>query len=231
MRELHLENLSLRFQEQADPNRAFQMKKYMKDRYSFFGIQANPRRAICSQFLKEYGLPEKRVLFELIKLLWEKDEREFQHFGVELAHKFKNNIEEGDLKIFQWMIVNKSWWDSVDFIASNLVGNYFKIYPQHSYQIMQKWLDSGNMWLQRTTLIFQLKYKENTDIDLLTRQILALKDSKEFFIRKAIGWALREYSKTNPDWVREFVGKTNMSGLSTREALKRIKGAGEDKKR
>lgn len=223
MSEFHLENLSLRFQKHADPEKAFQMKKYMKDRYPFFGIQANPRRAICSQFLKEHDLPEKKFLFEIVKQLWEKDEREFQHFGAELAHKFNNNIEENDLEIFQWMIINKSWWDTIDFIAANLVGNYFRIYHQHTEQTMREWLDSGNIWLQRTTLIFQLKYKENTDIDLLTRQILALKDSKEFFIRKAIGWALREYSKTNPDWVIEFVGKTNMSGLSTREALKRIK--------
>ncbi|MEA1897536.1 MAG: DNA alkylation repair protein [Bacteroidota bacterium] len=223
MNKSNLEDLSIRFKKHEDPERAFQMKKYMKDRYPFFGIQANPRRAICSQFLKDYGFPDKKVLFEMVKLLWEKDEREFQYFGAELANKFKNNIEENDLEIFQWMIVNKSWWDTVDFIAANLVGSYFKLYDQHIGQIMKEWLDSGNIWLQRTTLIFQLKYREKTDVELLTRQILALKDSKEFFIRKAIGWALREYSKTNPDWVREFVGKTAMSGLSTREALKRIK--------
>ena len=110
------------------------------------------------------------------------------------------------------MIVNKSWWDTVDYIAANLVGNYFRIYHQQTHQTMHKWLDSGNIWLQRTTLIFQLKYKENTDVDLLTRHILALKDSKAFFIRKAIGLALKEYSKTNPDWVREFVDKTSLSG-------------------
>lgn len=223
MDKFNLKELKIRFDQQADADRAFQMKKYMKDLFPFFGIQANPRRAICSQFLKDYGLPEKKVLFELVKLLWEKDEREFHHFGAELVHKFKNSIEEDDLEIFQWMIIHKSWWDTVDFIAANLVGNYFRKYPQHTYQMVQKWQDSENMWLQRSTLIFQLKYKEKTDVDLLTRQILALKDSKEFFLRKAIGWALREYSKTNPDWVREFVGKTTMSGLSTREALKRIK--------
>jgi len=222
MDKFSIRELNIRFEKQADPDRAFQMKKYMKDLFPFFGIQANPRRVICSQLLKDYGLPEKRALFELVKLLWEKDEREFQHFGAELANKFKNNIEEDDLELFQWMIVNKSWWDTVDFIASNLVGNYFRKYPQHTHHVMQKWQESGNMWLQRTTLIFQLKYKEKTDVELLTRQILALKDSKEFFIRKAIGWALREYSKTRPDWVKEFVDKTTMSGLSTREALKRI---------
>ncbi len=227
MDKFNLEDLSMRFKKHEDTERAFQMKKYLKDHYPFFGIQVNPRRAICSQFLKDYGLPEKRALFELIKLLWEKDEREFQHFGAELASKFKNNIEEDDLEIFQWMIVHKSWWDTVDYIASHLIGSYFKQYPSGKNSWVNKCLKSGNMWLQRTSLIFQLKYKENTDVDLLTRQILALKDSKEFFLRKAIGWALREYSKTNPDWVREFVGKTAMSGLSTREALKRIKGAGE----
>jgi len=222
MDQFNLKELNKRFKDQADSERAFQMKRYMKDLFPFFGIQANPRRAICSQFLKDYGLPDKTVLFEMVKLLWEKDEREFHHFGAELAYKFKSNIEEEDLEFYQWMIVHKSWWDTVDFISSNLVGNYFQKYPQQTHQVMQKWQNSGNMWLQRTTLIFQLKYKGKTDVNLLTKQILSLKDSKEFFIRKAIGWALREYSKTNPDWVKEFVGKTTMSGLSTREALKRI---------
>lgn len=222
MKNYPLDKLEEKFKESADPERAFQMKKYMKDRYPFFGIQANPRRAICSEFLKEYGLPEKEILFDLIRQLWEKEEREFHHFGAELANRFKKNIEENDLEMFRWMLVHKSWWDTVDYIAANLVGNYFRVFEQQAETVMKEWLDSGNMWLQRTTLIFQLKYKKATDVKLLSRQINALRHSKEFFIRKAIGWSLREYSKTDPVWVSDFVSKTQLSPLSTREALKRI---------
>ena len=222
MKNYPLDKLEAKFRDSADPERAFQMKKYMKDRYPFFGIQANPRRAICSEFLKEYGLPEKEILFDVVRQLWEKEEREFQHFGAELANRFKKNIEENDLEMFRWMLVHKSWWDTVDFIAANLVGNYFRVFEKQAETVMKEWLESGNMWLQRTTLIFQLKYKKATDVNLLSLQINSLKHSKEFFIRKAIGWSLREYSKTDPAWVSDFVSKTQLSPLSTREAMKRI---------
>lgn len=217
-----LHQLETKFKDSADPARAFQMKKYTKDHFQFFGIQANPRRAICSEFLLENGLPVKEILNEIIRELWEKEEREFHHFGAELAYRYKKNVEEKDIELYRWMLVNKSWWDTVDFIASNLVGNYFQAFPDQAESAVKDWLESGNMWLQRTTIIFQLKYKKSTDLKLLSRQINALKHSKEFFIRKAIGWALREYSKTDPDWVLDFVSKTELSPLSKREALKRI---------
>jgi len=223
MYKFNLENLRSRFKEHADSERAYQMKRYMKELFPFFGIQAGPRRAVCRQFINDNKLPDKNDLFDVIKLLWEQDEREFHHFGAELAFRYKKFAVEEDLEIYKWMITHKSWWDTVDFIASNHVGNYFKKYNQQASGVMKDWLVSENMWLQRTTLLFQLKYKEDTNTRLLTRQIMALKDSKEFFIRKAIGWALREYSKTAPAWVEEFVDNTTMSGLSSREALKVIR--------
>ncbi|MFT6151359.1 MAG: 3-methyladenine DNA glycosylase AlkD [Flavobacteriales bacterium] len=120
------------------------------------------------------------------------------------------------------MITNKSWWDTVDLITTNLVGNYFKLFPEQIIPITKIWMESDNIWLQRTCLIFQLKYKEEIDTDLLTDYILQLKDTKEFFINKAIGWILREYTRTNPEWVIDFVNKHELSNLSKREALKLI---------
>lgn len=222
MKEFPLDKLTDKFREHADPEKAFHMKKYMKNRYEFFGIQANPRRKISKIFLQEYGLPPKNKLFKIIQLLWNQDQREYQHFGAELADMYKNDIQTDDLEIFKWMIVHKSWWDTVDFVAIQLVGNYFLKYKEQTRPVMKEWLDSGNIWLQRTTLIFQLKYKKSTDLDLLSRHIHALKESKEFFIRKAIGWVLREYSKTDQYWVKDFVSDTPLSPLSTREALKRV---------
>ena len=120
------------------------------------------------------------------------------------------------------MITHKSWWDTVDFIAANLVGPYFKSFPGQREKITGKWLSSNNMWLQRSVLLFQLKYKDSLDTDFLADTIHSLTGSEEFFINKAIGWILREYSKTNPQWVRQFVQATSLHPLSKREGLRLI---------
>ena len=159
----------------------------------------------------------------IIRELWSKSERDFQQFGQDLTFKYAKRLEQEDLALFEFMISNKSWWDTVDFIAVKLVGQYFKTYPKEKIHYINKWLNSGNIWLQRTALIFQLKYKTEIDTAILTTAIHHLLGSKEFFINKAIGWILREYSRTNPDWVIDFVEKTTLSNLSKREALRLLK--------
>ncbi len=221
-----IHKLTQAFKTQADPEKACFMKKYMKDLFPFYGIQAGPRRAISRALLKETGLPDKKNIPEIIRMLWGKDEREYQHFAVELLAKYKRDFESEDLGLIHWMITHKPWWDSVDFIATNLAGPYFSKFPEKRYAVCSEWLESGHMWLQRTTLLFQLKYKKETDLVLLTRQIRALKSEKDFFIRKAIGWALREYSKTDPEWVTEFVKEVELAPLSEREALKWMRNSG-----
>ena len=125
--------------------------------------------------------------------------------------------------MLEFIITNKSWWDTVDFIASHLVGNYFKKYPDKIEEYINKWMLSKNIWLQRTALLFQLKYKVALNPVLLENIIKQFLYSKEFFINKAIGWILREYSKTNPQWVINFVKKYPLHNLSKREALRLIK--------
>ena len=120
------------------------------------------------------------------------------------------------------MIINKSWWDTIDFLSPKIVGEYFKLYPETIENQIEKWLHSNNIWLQRSCLIFQLKYKETLNTQLLAHIIQFLLGSKEFFINKAIGWILREYSKTNPQWVIKFVYTNNLNTLSKREAFKFI---------
>jgi len=120
------------------------------------------------------------------------------------------------------MVINKSWWDTIDFLSPKIVGEYFKLYPETIENQIEKWIHSNNMWLQRSCLIFQLKYKETLNTQLLTHIIQSLLCSKEFFINKAIGWILREYSKTNPQWVIKFVHTNTLNTLSKREALKFI---------
>ena len=118
------------------------------------------------------------------------------------------------------MIVNKSWWDTVDYIAVKLVGKHFENFPELIPKHIKTWNSSGNLWLNRTAILFQLQYKKKTDINLLFDIIEKQAGSREFFIQKAIGWVLREYSKTDENAVRKFVMQTNLSSLSKREALK-----------
>jgi 3-methyladenine DNA glycosylase AlkD len=137
-----------------------------------------------------------------------------------LALKYLKSQTKNDLKLYEYIITHKSWWDTVDFIASNLIGSYFKHFPHEKQTFIDKWLASENIWLQRTALLFQLKYKNQIDESLLKYIITNLLGSDEFFINKAIGWILREYSKTNPTWVTGFVTETDLHPLNKREALK-----------
>ncbi|MCZ4409808.1 DNA alkylation repair protein [Cryomorphaceae bacterium 1068] len=195
---------------------------YMRDQFLFLGLKSNARKEILKPFLRK-DKPHKDDLAQVVKALWRKPEREYQYAAQELAAKYLRESEKEDIELFEWMITTKSWWDTVDYIAATLVGNYFQKFPDERDQRIKAWLDSGNIWLQRTTLIFQLKYKDQVDTELLADNIHKLLGTKEFFINKAIGWALREYGKVNPDWVVDFVEKNELSNLSKREALKRVK--------
>src|SRR5690606_30371199 len=117
-------------------------------------------------------------------------------------------------------IVNQSWWDTVDAIATHCVGQYLQNYPELKEEYNAKWILSDNMWLNRTAIIFQLKYKEQTNFELLKNNIRHFAGEKEFFIKKAIGWALREYSKTNPSAIIKFLDENDLQQLSIREASK-----------
>lgn len=197
-------------------------KAYMKHHFDFFGLKSPLRRELQQPFLAKENLPVKEDLEAVVKLLWQKPEREFQYFAQELLFKYKKQFTQKDIELFEYMITHKSWWDSVDFIATNLVGFYFLEFPHQVKSHIEKWLDSDDIWLKRTALLFQLKYKHQLDEELLVYVVKSLLGSREFFINKAIGWILREYSKTNPDWVKAFVNNHPLDKLSRREALKRI---------
>lgn len=198
------------------------MFAYLKDQYPFYGIKAAERRTAAKSFVAQHGLPPFEDLEQITKLLWQSDERELQHTAMEWVEKHKKSWTEGIMELFEYMIVTKSWWDTVDMIASHLVGTYCKKFPGRIPDLNSHWMNSGNMWLQRTALLFQLKYKETTDTELLFANIRALAGHKDFFIRKAIGWSLRELAKTNPEIVMDFVNKTELSNLSRKEAIRNI---------
>ncbi len=211
------------FATQANPHKAAPMKQYMKNKFDYLGIQAKQRQQLQREFMKKDALPSARDVEKIIRELWVLPKREYQYFAMELLEKYLKKADEEIVALFEYMLVTKPWWDTVDRIASRLVGTYLKAHPDLIVPCTEKWMYYGNMWLQRTAILFQLKYKKETDINLLFTYSKALAESKEFFIQKAIGWALREYSKTDAEAVRHFVSGTSLAPLSHREALRLIK--------
>jgi 3-methyladenine DNA glycosylase AlkD len=200
------------------------MSRYMKYRFAYFGIK-KPKRAVIqkewfSLIPRELSQADKR---ELVLELWQKEQREFHYVAMDFMAKWKEKeILLEDSNFIEFLLTNHSWWDSVDTLASNYLSRYLRVFPNQKEVIINSWRKSENMWLRRSCLIFQLRYKSETNFSLLKGLILELKCEKEFFIQKAIGWSLREYAKTNPKAVKEFVEESGILGLAKREALKHI---------
>lgn len=205
-----------------DDVKAKNMAAYLKNHFECFGVKSPVRNEIQKpwiQAVKKAGFDHWDVVYRL----WEFDQREFQYIAMDLMKKTPTKaIKEGDDKYLEELITTKSWWDSVDHLASTYTGKYLKKYPEKTDEVIGRWRNSPNMWLNRTCLIFQLKYGHDTDFELLKSLIIQYKDVKEFFIQKAIGWSLRQYSKFNPEAVREFVLEADLKGLAYREATKYI---------
>lgn len=219
----YLQKLYKTFEQHRNKDNADGQKAYLKNQFEFYGIKTNDRRALFKQFLKENGLPEYNDLKPIIEALWYRPERECQHCALELAEKYIQQAGIDFIYFIEYMICNKPWWDTVDMIATHIVADYFKRFTLFKLFFGQKWIKSDNIWLQRTAILYQLKFKGNTNHTLLFRYINEVKDSDEFFIKKAIGWALREYSKTKPELVLEFIKNTNLKSLSKTEGLKYLK--------
>ena len=215
------------FKANANPANAEPMAKYMKNLFPYLGIKTPLRKELYRVFVKENGLPEITELKQIVLDLWDLPEREYQYVAIELIRKFSKKWNEDFIDLFETLIITKSWWDSVDGLASWMVGEHFRRFPHLRDQYIDRWMKSGNMWLQRTCLLFQLGYKDKTDEMLMGSIIMALNGSKEFFINKAIGWILREYSKTDSQAVINFVENNKLSNLSKREALKWLKNQGK----
>lgn len=216
-----IKNIISILHENADPVKAPQMAAYMKNKFPFLGIQKPQRQKITKGFIKE-AKKGKAVDWGIVSMLWDLPEREFQYLAVDYLIALKDYIKAEDMERIEYLITTKSWWDTVDAIASVVVGQMCRNYPELIESHIMSWAKSSNIWLARTAILFQLKYKENTDIDLLSRIIRENSEQKEFFITKAIGWVLREYSKTNQEWVREFIRNNALQPLSIKEGSKYI---------
>lgn len=204
----------------ADREKAVPMKAYMKGVSEYLGIPSPERKELLRQFTKTHGWPAPDTLDQIIPELWKQPFREYQYVGVDLLMRLAKKLTVEQIALIEYTLTMKSWWDTVDMLAANVAAPFFTQYPDLERSKPDEWIATDNMWLQRTAILYQLKSKDETDADRLFSYCRHMADSQEFFIRKAIGWALREYSKIDADAVRQFVANTNLHSLSQREALK-----------
>jgi 3-methyladenine DNA glycosylase AlkD len=197
---------------------AIRMESYMKNHFSFLGIPKSLRADISKEFLQGKS-KSKEIDWEFVFQMFDLPYREYQYLALEYLRKLEKKIQKSDIELIEKLILTKSWWDSVDSLAP-LVGVLCQKYPELKKEILEKWILNSNIWLKRVTIIFQLKYKNETDTEFLSKAILSNNLSKEFFVNKAIGWSLRQYSKYNADWVKVFISRHSLAPLSVREGSK-----------
>ncbi|UAA37684.1 DNA alkylation repair protein [Paraneptunicella aestuarii] len=212
-----------RLEQSADPGKAVQMQAYMKTSQPFYGVQAAERKKQISEIKKQHPLSSFDEYQTIILQLWQSPHREEMYQALEVAERFRQFRTPEAMPLYEYLIETANNWDTLDWIATKLVGDLVLKHPElESFLIT--WREHSSFWVRRAALLAQLKHKKDTNLQLLADSITALMHEKEFFIQKAIGWVLRELAKTNPDWVSMFVNQheAQLSGLSKREALKYV---------
>ncbi|EUJ40707.1 DNA alkylation repair enzyme [Listeria weihenstephanensis FSL R9-0317] len=216
----YMEDLVQYMRAHADSEEKRAMEQYMRNQFAFLGLRSPVRRVLYREFVAEHGKPLDSVA--TARELYAQTEREFCYLAIDMLTKDVKKQSADVIDFYEQLVVTEPWWDTVDLLASTLVGGHFRLYPELISEYNAKWIDGDNIWLARTAILFQLKYKEATDFNLLFANCEKWLDSDEFFIQKAIGWALRQYAKFEPEVVREFVESHALSPLSRREALKHL---------
>jgi len=211
----------------ANPEKAAPMAAYMKTDMPFYGVQ-KPGRKEVFKGLRERFAPADAADYEASVLaLWSGSHREEKYLAIDFARAFKRFITPASLPLYERLVREGAWWDFVDPVASDLVGHVLLHHRPLVSPMMEQWIHDPDFWIRRTALISQLRHKAETNSEQLFRLCIERAHEKEFFIRKAIGWALREYSKTEPQAVEEFLSRNRdqLSGLSFREGMKVIERA------
>ncbi|MFJ1765865.1 DNA alkylation repair protein [Amycolatopsis sp. NPDC088138] len=212
--------------ELADPVKAPVMQAYMKSAMPFRGVAKPERSVLLKRVFADHILPDRVTYSATVLALWREAEfREERYAALDLSgyREYRRWQDPGLIPMYEEMIVTGAWWDHVDELAIRRVGPILRSARGKVTPIMLRWAADPDLWRRRTAIICQVGAKEDTDTDLLTRAIEPAIAEPEFFLRKGIGWALRDYAKTSPDWVRSFVDDhPDLSGLSRREALKHI---------
>lgn len=207
----------------ADPSKAPDMKRYLKGRFEFLGVTSPARRAAVADVITGARTWAADDLIDFAERCWARPEREFQYVGADVLKSGHRSLRPGDLAALKHLVSTKSWWDTVDVLASWPVGS---IVSRHSGTgaTMDEWIDDADFWVARAAILHQLRSKDQTDVDRLFRFALRRASDTEFFVRKAIGWSLRQYAHHDPDAVAQFVATHagELSNLTHREATKHI---------
>ena len=209
------------FEENRNELLAESMSKYMQDKFRFLGVRGATRTEIYKKYFPD-ARKTKTIDWYFVESCWNKEEREFQYVVVYYLKAMQKFLKREDISRLKYLLVTKSWWDTVDLLAK-VVGSLV-IRIEGYDQIMLEWSKDSNIWLKRVAILYQLSLKDKVDEIILDKILVNNLGDNEFFINKAVGWALRDYSKFNPEWVREFIkkNKDNMANLSIREASKYI---------
>jgi 3-methyladenine DNA glycosylase AlkD len=211
----------------ADPGRAPAMQAYMKSSMPYYGISVPDVRRACRPVFADHDLGTAVDFEDAVRRLFvEATHREERYAAVNLAlqRRYRMFQTPERIPLYADLVVAGAWWDTVDEIASNLIGPILLAHPAEVRPVVRSWITDTDRWLRRTSIIVQLTFKDRTDLPLLTEAVDQNAGDTDFFIRKAIGWALRQYARTDPDWVRGFVDgrERTLSGLSKREARKHL---------
>ena len=209
------------FEENRNELLAESMSKYMQDKFRFLGVRGATRTEIYKKYFPDTR-KTKIIDWDFVESCWNKEEREFQYVVVYYLKAMQKFLKREDISKLKYLIVTKSWWDTVDLLAKVIGSLVIRI--EGYDKIMLEWSKDSNIWLKRVAILYQLSLKDKVDEIILDKILVNNLGDNEFFINKAIGWALRDYSKFNPEWVREFIkkNKDNMANLSIREASKYI---------
>lgn len=202
----------------AKPDDAVAMKAYMKNKFEFLGVKTPVRRKLSKIFFKQQT--DSVIDWNFINEAWKNPYRELQYAALDYLESRKKLLTPSDLPRLKKLAQTKSWWDTIDFL-DRLVGSIIARFPETKATILS-WSCDEDIWLRRLAIDHQLLRKEETDTELLEKILANNLGQTEFFINKAIGWALRDYSKTNPGWVRDFIERhqAEMAALSIREGSK-----------
>jgi 3-methyladenine DNA glycosylase AlkD len=207
------------FRDNGNPDIALGQMAYMRHQFEFFGLKMPVWTSLAKQIHAEHGLPTGEDLKIMARLCFADEHRELHYFAIETVQKTLAAQPPEFIGFLEELVLEKSWWDSVDWLAK-LVGLHFRKNPALIRPTTERWMASCELWLQRVCLIFQLTYRDRTDTALLFEYIRRVSQSKAFFLQKGAGWALRQHSKTDPEAVREFVENTPLAPLTRREATK-----------
>ena len=202
----------------AKPDDAVAMKAYMKNKFEFLGVKTPARWKLAKTFFKQQT--DSVIDWNFLNEAWNNPYRELQYVALDYLEIRKKLLTPSDLQRLKKIAQTKSWWDTVDFL-DRLVGSIITRFPE-TKEIILSWSCDEDIWLRRLAIDHQLLRKVETDTELLEKILINNLGQTEFFINKAIGWALRDYSKTNPNWVRDFIERhqAEMTALSIREGSK-----------